>query len=204
MCQSLTQYGLIEGVKRSTYPAKPNPHNGVIILSDQLGTQLQSRNEEPRGQQGSQQPTKWLTTEEQALWRTWLFVASRIDATMARDLLRESDLSLSDYAVLVPLSEHEEHKERIAALADHLQWDRSRLSHQITRMSKRGLVRRETCAEDGRGAFVAIEPAGMEAIAAAAPSHVTSVRRSFTDRLDSNDRADLARILKKLASQFQD
>ena len=176
----------------------------MIILSDQLGTHSQSRDNKPRGEQRSQQATKWLTAEEQSLWRTWLFVASRIDATMARDLLRESDLSLSDYAVLVPLSEHPEHKERIAALAERLQWDRSRLSHQITRMSKRGLVRRETCAEDGRGAFVAIEPEGMEAITAAAPSHVASVRRSFTDRLDADDRANLARILKKLASQFED
>lgn len=147
---------------------------------------------------------RWLTSEEQATWRDWIFVTARIDATMARELQRKSELSLADYTVLVPLSEHPEQRERIAALAEQLQWDRSRLSHQITRMSKRGLVRRESCAEDGRGAFVVIEPAGMEAIQTAAPGHVECVRNFFFDPLDEKDQKDLARILRKLATQFED
>ena len=152
----------------------------------------------------SKRAPRWLSTEEQATWRDWIFVTSRIDAAMARELQRNSELSLADYTVLVPLSEHPEQRERIAALAEILQWDRSRLSHQITRMSKRGLVRRESCAEDGRGAFVAIEPAGMDAIREAAPAHVESVRNYFFDLLDERDQQGMARVLHKLATQFED
>ncbi|WP_426717969.1 MarR family winged helix-turn-helix transcriptional regulator [Corynebacterium auriscanis] len=161
----------------------------------------------PRNPSGSapapEQAPRWLTAAEQATWRDWIFVTSRIDATMARELQRHSDLSLADYTVLVPLSEHPQRRERIAALAEALQWDRSRLSHQITRMAKRGLVRRESCAEDGRGAFVVIEPAGMEAIKTAAPGHVKCVQDSFFDQLDQRDSEDLQRILRKLAAQFE-
>jgi Winged helix DNA-binding domain len=60
-------------------------------------------------------------------------------------------------------------------------WEQSRLSHQIARMTKRGLVAREECAEDGRGAFVVLTPAGREVVDAAAPMHVATVRRLAID-----------------------
>ena len=144
----------------------------------------------------------WLNDDEQSLWRQWLLVTSRMDSVLARELQQQSTISYPDYAVLVLLSEHPDKRYRIAALADALDWDRSRLSHQITRMTKRGLVRRETCSNDGRGAFVAIEDAGLSIIAEAAPGHVNSVRRHMFDKLDTQDQADLRRILATLAEQF--
>ncbi|WP_288812718.1 MarR family winged helix-turn-helix transcriptional regulator [uncultured Corynebacterium sp.] len=145
----------------------------------------------------------WLTSEEQRTWRDWILVSGRMDTVLARQLQAESAISLADYVVLVQLSEHPEKRERIAVLAEALQWDRSRLSHQITRMAKRGLVRRETCSNDGRGAFVAIEDHGLEVIKAAAPGHAGAVREHFFDQLDPKDVDNLGRILSKLATHLR-
>jgi DNA-binding MarR family transcriptional regulator len=73
-------------------------------------------------------------------------------------------------------------------------WSRSRLSHHITRMERRGLVTREDCTSDGRGAFVALTDAGWRAIRAAAPGHVASVRRHFIDLLSREQLDALAEI----------
>ncbi|MDA8355659.1 MAG: MarR family winged helix-turn-helix transcriptional regulator, partial [Actinomycetota bacterium] len=66
-----------------------------------------------------------------------------------------------------------------------LGWEKSRLSHQVARMSGRGLVKKERCGEDRRGAFVVITETGQRAIEAAAPHHVAMVRRLFIDPLSS-------------------
>ena len=146
----------------------------------------------------------WLTDAQQSTWRDWILVTSRLDTALARQMQNDSAISLADYGVLVYLSEHPEKRERIAALADALQWDRSRLSHQITRMTKRGLVRRELCSNDRRGAFVATEDHGMEIIKDAAPGHAGAVREHFFEQLDAEDVEDLTRILGKLAAHFRD
>src|SRR5699024_8560339 len=83
----------------------------------------------------------------------------------------------------------------MTALADALQWERSRVSHQATRMVKRGLVQRTSCPTDGRGAFLAVTDDGMREIERAAPHHVETVRRVFLDLLDEADKRELARLL---------
>lgn len=147
-------------------------------------------------------PTRWLSTPEQILWRSWLNVHNRMNTALARQLSRDSSLSLPDYEVLVHLSEADGGRQRITALADGLQWDRSRLSHQITRMAKRGLVRRETCEADGRGAFVILEDDGRQAISAAAPGHVGQVRELLFDQISEQECSNLLAILEKLDAQF--
>lgn len=148
--------------------------------------------------------TPWLTESEQCLWRSWLSVARRMDSALARDLQRDTGLSMPDYEVLVNLSEADGHRMRMAVLADRLTWDRSRLSHQITRMMNRGLLGKETCNSDGRGAFVVLTEHGLETIQDAAPSHVTSVRRMMFDVLSDEQAADLHEILATLAEQFEE
>lgn len=148
--------------------------------------------------------THWLTESEQCLWRSWLSVARRMDSALARDLQRDTGLSMPDYEVLVNLSEADGHRMRMAVLADRLTWDRSRLSHQITRMMNRGLLGKETCNSDGRGAFVVLTEHGLETIQDAAPSHVTSVRRMMFDVLSDEQAADLHEILATLAEQFEE
>ncbi|HWU22664.1 MAG TPA: MarR family transcriptional regulator, partial [Nocardioides sp.] len=94
-----------------------------------------------------------------------------------------SGLSLADYEVLVNLTDVPEQTLRMYELGERMQWEKSRLSKQLTRMAARGLVARRECADDRRGAFVDLTPAGAEAIESAAPAHVELVRELVFDHL---------------------
>ena len=127
--------------------------------------------------------TRWLTQEEQRLWRGWLAASMLLPERLNRDLMEQHGLTGTDYQVLVELSESPERRMRMSTLAEHTQLSRSRLSHQIDRMTAAGLVHRQECAQDGRGMFAVLTEHGWEAIVAAAPDHVESVRRHLVDRL---------------------
>jgi DNA-binding MarR family transcriptional regulator len=118
-----------------------------------------------------------------------------LDLQIARDLAKDSSLSDADYDVLSNLSESEQPMLRLSDLAAHLRWSKSRLSHHVTRMQQRGLVARQDCPSDGRGALLTLTGAGWQAITAAAPPHVESVRSHFIDLLS----AEQIRVLGDLA-----
>ena len=130
---------------------------------------------------------RWLDEREAHLWRTWLRVNQELTGLLAELINRESGLSAADYAVLVPLSESPDGMLRSRDLRCEIFWDRSRLSHQIGRMEQRGLVVREECAEDARGAMVRVTDTGRAAIEGAAPGHVKATRRYFFDLLSDNE-----------------
>jgi len=137
---------------------------------------------------------KWLDEDEyRALWG-WVTMGNLLHAELARDLLRETGLSDADYAVLVHLSERDDHQVRMSDLAALLRWSKSRLSHQVGRMQARGLVERRECPSDARGAFAALTDDGWREIQRAAPHHVASVRRHLIDLLDRDQLAQLASI----------
>lgn len=126
----------------------------------------------------------WLDTDQQRVWRQWLDVTARLPLALGRQLQKDSGLSLQDFAVLASLSEAADEELRVAALADVLQWERSRLSHHLGRMERRGLIKRRECPEDGRGALVALEPLGRRKTQEAAPGHARFVRRLLFGGLD--------------------
>ena len=95
----------------------------------------------------------------------------------------DSGLSYPDYVVLVALTDRPDGRMRLFELADVLGWEKSRLSHHVARMADRGLVKKEKCDSDRRGAFVVVTKQGRKEIEAAAPGHVAAVRRLFIDRL---------------------
>jgi DNA-binding MarR family transcriptional regulator len=127
--------------------------------------------------------TQWLTDEQQRAWRAYQRMHARLTAALNRQLQADSGLSLSDYEVLVQLTDTPEGRLRPFALQRSLEWEQSRLSHHLSRMQRRGLVGREECGDDGRGAYVVLTDTGRSAIAAAAPAHVDTVRRQFFDHL---------------------
>ncbi|MEU7692585.1 MarR family transcriptional regulator [Microbispora hainanensis] len=137
---------------------------------------------------------RWLDADEQRAWRAYLRMQGRLTARLNRQLQADSGLSLADYDVLVHLTDHEEGRLRPYELQRDLQWEQSRLSHQLTRMQRRGLVRREECADDGRGAYVVITEEGRRAITAAAPGHVETVRSVFFDGLTREQVTALERL----------
>jgi DNA-binding MarR family transcriptional regulator len=145
---------------------------------------------------------RWLTAQEEHLWRRWLTLNARLSATLHRELQNDAGLSMPDFEVLVHLTDRPEGRMRVTDLARLLQWERSRVSHHVTRMESRRLVQRVECAEDGRGAFVVITPQGRAAIEQAAPGHVSTVRRLVFDALTPEEIDALATIIDKALAQL--
>ena len=138
------------------------------------------------------QEPRWLSDVEQRAWLAYRRMARQLDARLARELARDSGLSMQDYDVLSALSDSAEHRWCAKDLGTHLLWSPSRLSHHLDRMQRRELVRRVSCAQ-GRGSDVVLTAQGLAAIQAAAPGHVAAVRQAFIDRLTPGDLAALTR-----------
>lgn len=137
---------------------------------------------------------RWLNENEQCAWRGFLASHAYLTAQLHRQLQHDSELSLADFEVLVQLTDRQGEPVRVLELARALQWEKSRLSHQLARMRARGLVRSEKCASDGRGSHVSLTPEGRQAIEEAAPRHVEAVRELFFDALDEDQVAALRQI----------
>jgi DNA-binding MarR family transcriptional regulator len=129
----------------------------------------------------------WLTKREARIWQSYRDVRRELQAAFHLQLSREEGISAADYAVMVPLSEALGGQLRTKDLGIALGWDRSRTSHQVTRMVKRGLVVREFCEDDGRGSIVRLTPAGKASIENTAPNHVALVRQLFFDPLSDDE-----------------
>ncbi|MFE6895198.1 MarR family winged helix-turn-helix transcriptional regulator [Streptomyces sp. NPDC057694] len=126
----------------------------------------------------------------------------RLVTQTGRPLQSQFGLSAADYTVLAELTRVPGGRLRVVELAKVLGWEKSRVSHHMTRLVKRGLVSREGCADDRRGVFVQVTPTGYEAIAEAAPHHVDDVRRLFLDHLTPEQVACLADIADTLADNL--
>lgn len=145
---------------------------------------------------------EWLNETEQRAWRGLLTVTSRLDAELNRRLQETSGLSQADYAVLVSLSEAADGKLRAFEVARSLSWEQSRLSHHLARMQKRGLIDREDCPSDRRGAFVVLTDEGHSAIETAAPAHVEAVRELMFDGLSDAQVRTLASVTEKVLKRL--
>jgi DNA-binding MarR family transcriptional regulator len=126
---------------------------------------------------------RWLSATEEQAWRGLLRMHDLLVDRAGRSLQGAFGLSAADYTVLAELTRASDGRLRISELAQVLEWEKSRLSHHLTRMANRGLVTREECADDKRATFVVVTPEGRDAITAAAPRHVEDVRRYFLDHL---------------------
>src|SRR5436305_8313156 len=147
--------------------------------------------------------TRWLDEREAHLWRSWLRLDQELTTVLADQINRDAGLSVADYAVLVPLSESRHGMLRFRDLGREILWDRSRLSHHLNRMEKRGLVVREECAEDARGAVVRMTSAGETAIKAAAPGHVASTRRYVFDLLSDKEIEMLTAVYDRILANLE-
>ena len=144
---------------------------------------------------------RWLNEAEDRAWRGYRRMRTLLDLQITRDLAR-AGLSDSDYDVLSTLSEAAGNRWRVNEFAARLLWSKSRLSHHLSRMEQRGLVRREDCASDGRGAFVVLTDEGTRALEAAAPEHVASVREHFIDLLTEEQIDTLISISQTVIDHF--
>jgi DNA-binding MarR family transcriptional regulator len=139
-----------------------------------------------------------LTDMQQQSWRAFIESSWALHTRLEDDLRATTGLSMADYHVMVALSEAPGHRLRMGELAGRLVFSPSRLTYQISAMVKRGLVRKQACAEDGRGQEAVLTDAGLAALEAAAPMHLKTVRDSFIDHLDDAELAVIGRVFARI------
>lgn len=147
--------------------------------------------------------TVWLDTEQQVAWRAWLQASLLLPVQLERDLKASHGLTNAEYEVMVRLSESPGRRLRMSELATATQASKSRLSHQISRMEDDGLIRREECPTDRRGAYAVLSDVGWERLVAAAPAHVASVRHWLVDALTREELIALGAISARVAERIQ-
>ena len=148
--------------------------------------------------------TQWLDPDQQRSWRAWISCSQLLRDRLGRDLVDATGLSMADYEILVRLSDRPERRMRMSELAEATLSSRSRLSHQIDRMERAGLVRRETCDSDKRGLNAVMTEHGWDVLVAAAPSHVASVREHFVDVLTPEEFEALGAACAKVVARLQE
>ena len=140
---------------------------------------------------------RWLDDHQQHVWQAYLHLNQHLYAFLEQQLAGDA-LSGADYKVLHQLSEAPGGVLRARELGIEIGWDRSRLSHHLARMEKRGLIAREECVEDGRGLMARVTDAGRRAIETAAPAHAENVQRYFFDLLSDDELDTLAAVFDRL------
>lgn len=136
---------------------------------------------------------------EQRAWRAYLSGSAWLQGALNRDLEQQAGMSLNEYEILVRLSEAPDQCVRMSTLAEHLVHSRSRLTHTIARMEKRGWVDRRACTEDGRGVEAVLTTEGYAVLEQTAPGHVESVRRHLIDILTPEQVEMLGEIFTEIA-----
>ena len=145
---------------------------------------------------------RWLTAPQERAWRRYRRMRALLDLQLTRDLSQDSGLSEADYDVLSTLSEKADDCWRARDLAARLLWSTSRLAHHVGRMEQRGLVARQPCPDDARGALISLTERGRTTLGQAAPPHVASVRRHMIDLLTADEVAALDSIGEKVITHL--
>ena len=142
---------------------------------------------------------RWLTEEQQRVWRTYLLGSALLSDRIEADL-RPFGIDRAEYEILVVLSESEDRRMRMAELAAAVYQSRSRLTHTITRMEKANLVQRRSCPTDRRGVWAELTTEGLDLIRAAAPTHVETVRRNFVEVMSEEEYAAVGRVFSAVVA----
>jgi DNA-binding MarR family transcriptional regulator len=138
--------------------------------------------------------TRWLTAEEQRVWRLFVQACESVFASAGAQLVRDSGIPHGYYEILVHLSEAPGRALRMTELARASTYSKSRLSHAVARLEERGWVLRRECPTDRRGQVAQLTDEGFAALAAAAPGHVDQVRKSLIDVLTPEQVRQLGEI----------
>ena len=144
----------------------------------------------------------WLDERQETAWRAFHTLRIQLLGHLARRLSAQTGLAEAEYEVLVTLSEAPDHRMRSRDLGRALQWQRSRLSHQLDRMEKRGLLTRERCPTDARGCVAVLTGTGLESIDEAARLHVADVRHCFADVLTPRQLDDLTAAARAITDHL--
>ncbi len=127
--------------------------------------------------------TRWLSADEQVIWRAFFGACRAFYAAIDAQLQRDTGIPLAYYEILVQLSEAPEHTLRMTQLAEAASASKSRVSHAVARLEDKGWIRRRDCPTDRRGQLAELTDEGYAVLVAAAPGHVEQVRRTLFDPL---------------------
>lgn len=133
-----------------------------------------------------------LEPEEWEFWDTWMRAQRLLTRELERGLQHDCDISKAEFSVLVTLWQASGREMRVGELSESLDWDKSRVSHQLTRMEKRGFVQRTQYGTDGRRAGIGLTAEGRRAAQKAILVHGGNIRRHFLDAL-SPEQASVVR-----------
>jgi DNA-binding MarR family transcriptional regulator len=145
---------------------------------------------------------RWLDKEEQTAWRAYLDGTRLLFQALDRQLTADAALSLTDYELLVRLSEAPDGTLRMRELADATLSTRSGVTRAVTRAERAGWVRRVECEDDRRGMNAELTEAGRAKLASAAPGHVQAVRKNLLDLLSHEQLGRLTEIGTALNEHF--
>lgn len=146
---------------------------------------------------------RWLTDEEQSVWRAYLHATTLLEDHLDRQLQRDVGMPHIYYGLLVQLSQAPRRQMRMTELAKDAKITRSRLSHAVARLEKGGWVRREDCPSDKRGQNAVLTEEGYEMLRRSAPGHVSAVRQAMFDRLTPEQVRTLGEIMQVMAAGLQ-
>lgn len=142
------------------------------------------------------------TMEQMRIWRSYVETAEILHSRLGKQFQSESGISSGDYVIMVTLSEEPDRRLRPSELAERIEWDRSRLSHHLKRMAKRGLVRRETCPSDSRGSFIVLTDDGFENFRRSSVPHLQFVKELFIDAFNDDELAYLDAVTSTLRAHL--
>jgi DNA-binding MarR family transcriptional regulator len=132
-----------------------------------------------------------ISDEHWDVWRTFTAMRRQLDHALGAQLQQDAGISRPDFDILLAVFEAPGRQLRGRELADQLGWEKSRVSHQVTRMENRGLLTRAGCDSDGRGVWIGLTPDGSRAVLGAMRDHAMAIRRFFFDVLGDDELAAL-------------
>jgi DNA-binding MarR family transcriptional regulator len=139
-----------------------------------------------------------LAPAELRAWRGMLRVHSRLVKVLDARLDQDHGLPLTSYEVLVHLSEADGDRMRMCDLAESILLSRSGLTRLVDRLERDGLLERVACADDARGSYATLTPAGRQKLADARASHLESVRTLFLEHFSEAELEALGKLWERI------
>jgi DNA-binding MarR family transcriptional regulator len=141
---------------------------------------------------------RWLTDEEQQVWRRFVEVLVKVPAALEAQLQRDAGITHMGYVVLFNLSEQDDRRMSMSRLAKKASASLSRLSHVVARLEAQGWVRRERDPEDGRVQIAVLTDDGYAKVVDSAPGHAEAVQQLVFDRLSPAQIRQLSKLCDAL------
>ena len=145
---------------------------------------------------------RWLDDDQQQSWRGLVVGMTLLMDRLDDDLERNFGVSMTEYEILVRLSEREGRSMRMAQLADAMAHSRSRVTHTVRRLEESGLVARLKSPEDGRGIVCQMTDQGWDLLVKMAPCHVAGVREHLVDLASCEDFKAVGRVMNAVADHL--